>query len=78
MIPLFNIANPLPAAMWALFLVAFFSFLRKSNLVADSPRVTSGKLPYRRDFVLTFVLTFLKIAWYPHSADHTGFVFSVQ
>ena len=31
---LFNLGNPLHAAMWALFLVAFFSFLRKSNLVA--------------------------------------------
>ncbi|CAH3145795.1 unnamed protein product, partial [Porites lobata] len=31
---LFNLGNPLHAAMWALFLVAFFSFLRKSNLGA--------------------------------------------
>ena len=61
MIALFNLANPLHAAMWALFSVAFFSFLRKSNLVADSPRVTSDKLPRRRDFVLTSEGAFLKI-----------------
>ena len=37
------------AAMWAHFLVAFFSFLRKSNLhvVVDSPSAASDKLPHR-------------------------------
>ncbi|KAK2548904.1 hypothetical protein P5673_030846 [Acropora cervicornis] len=48
---LFNLGNPLHAAMWALFLVAFFSFLRKSKLVAASPSATSDKLPRRCDFV---------------------------
>lgn len=33
---LFDRENPLQAAMWALFLVVFYSFLRKSNLVVDS------------------------------------------
>lgn len=61
MVRLFNLGNPLHAAMWALFLVAFFSFLRKSNLVTDSPGVTSDKLPRRRDFVLTSEGAFLQI-----------------
>ena len=51
MVRLFHLGNPLHAAMWALFLVAFFSFLRKSNLAADSPGMTSDKLPCRRIFV---------------------------
>ena len=58
---LFNLGNPLHAAMWALFLVAFFSFLRKSNLVADSPSATSNKLPRRCDFVLAPEGAFLQI-----------------
>lgn len=31
-----NLTSPLHAAMWSLFLVAFFSFLRKSNLVISN------------------------------------------
>ena len=58
---LFNLGIPLHAAMWALFLVAFFSFLRKSNLVADSPSATSDKLPRRCDFVLAPECAFLQI-----------------
>ena len=58
---LFNLGNPLHAAMWALFLVAFFSFLRKSNLVVDSPSATSDKLPRRCDFVLAPEGAFLQI-----------------
>ena len=46
---LFNLGNSLHAAMWALFLVASFSFLPKSNLVADSLSATSDKLPRRCD-----------------------------
>ena len=33
--PLFSMDKPLHAALWALFLMAFFNFLRKSNLVSD-------------------------------------------
>ena len=58
---LFNLGNPLHAAMWALFLVSFFSFLRKSNLVVDSPSATSDKLPRRCDFVLAPEGAFLQI-----------------
>ena len=58
---LFNLGNPLHTAMWALFLVAFFSFLRKSNLVADSLSATSDKLPHRCDFVLAPEGAFLQI-----------------
>ena len=58
---LFNLGNPLHAAMWALFLVAFFSFLRKSNLVTDSLSATSDKLPRRCDFVLAPKGAFLQI-----------------
>ena len=58
---LFNLGNPLHAAMWALFLVAFFSFLRQSNLVAASPSATSDKLPRRCDLVLAPEGAFLQI-----------------
>jgi hypothetical protein len=46
---LFDKDRPLHAAMLALFLVAFFSFLRKSNLVPDSIQVISPKVPSRSD-----------------------------
>ena len=49
---LFNLGNPLHA---------FFSFLRKSNLVADSPSATSDKLPRRCHFVLAPEGAFLQI-----------------
>ena len=42
--PLFDRENPLQAAMWALFLVAFYSFLRKSNLVVDSEALSNLKV----------------------------------
>ena len=35
--------------MWALFLVAFFTFLRKSNLVPDVADRISTKVPLRAD-----------------------------
>ena len=38
----FDLRIPLHAAMWALFLVAFFSFLRKSNLVVEHMRSVSS------------------------------------
>lgn len=41
MASLFKLDNPLHAAMWALFLVAFFSFLRKSNLVVSDSKCLS-------------------------------------
>ena len=44
MVSLLDPSNPLLAAMWALFLVAFFSFLRKSNLVVQSASVISPKV----------------------------------
>lgn len=50
---LFNFSLPLHAAMWALFLVAFFTFLRKSNLVLDNPRQISPKVITRADLVFT-------------------------
>ena len=59
---LFSLGIPLHGAMWALFLVAFFSFLRKSNLVADSPSATSDKLPRRCDFVLAPRVLFCRYA----------------
>ena len=37
----FNFSNSMHATMWALFLVAFFTFLRKSNLVQKDPRQIS-------------------------------------
>ena len=44
---------PLHAAMWALFLVAFFTFLRKSNLIPDNPRQISPKVITRANLVFT-------------------------
>jgi len=43
------------------FLVAFFSFLGKSNFVVDSPHTISDKLPRWQDFFLTSELAFLWI-----------------
>ena len=37
--------------MWALFLVAFFTFLRKSNLVPDVANRISSKVPLQADLV---------------------------
>ena len=48
---LFHFCIPLHAAMWALFLVAFFTFLRKSNLVPDNTRQISSKVITRANLV---------------------------
>ena len=48
-----GIRLPLHAAMWALFLVAFFTFLRKSNLVPDNTRQISSKVITRANLVFT-------------------------
>ena len=45
----FTLAISLHAAMWALFLVTFFTFLRKSNLVSDVADRISTKVPLRAD-----------------------------
>ena len=61
MVSLLDPSNPLQAAMWALFLVAFFSFLRKSNLVVQSACVISPKVPRRSDFHVSPHGAFLNI-----------------
>lgn len=61
MVSLFDATHPLQAAMRALFLVAFFSFLRKSNLVVPSVRVNSPKVPRRSDFHMSQHGAFLNI-----------------
>ena len=48
----FDFNNSMQAAMWALFLVAFFSFLRESNLVVDS-KAFSPKVLHHRDLIFT-------------------------
>ena len=50
---LFNFRIPLHVAMWALFLIAFFTFLRKSNLVPDNTRQISSKVITRANLVFT-------------------------
>ena len=45
----FTLAIPLHVAMWALLLVAFFTFLRKSNLVPDVADRISTKVPSQAD-----------------------------
>ena len=52
---LFNFRIPLPAAMWALFLVALFTFLRKSNLVPDNMQQISSNVITRANLVFTFL-----------------------
>ena len=49
--PLFQLDMTLHAALWALFLAAFFNFLRKSNLVPDVANRVSSKVPLRADLV---------------------------
>ena len=49
MVHLFDFSNPFHVAMWALFLVAFYSFLRKSNLVVDRAAQVSSKVILRSD-----------------------------
>ena len=49
--PLFQLDKPLHAAMLALFLVAFFTFLRKCNLVPDVANRISPKVPLRANLV---------------------------
>ena len=61
MVSLFDPNQPLQAAMRALFLVAFFSFLRKSNLVVPSAHVISPKVPRRSDFHMSQHGAFLNI-----------------
>ena len=61
MVSLFDIGQPIQAAIRALFLVAFFYFLRKSNLVAQSDRIVSPKVPRRSDFLVSQYGAFLNI-----------------
>ena len=49
----FNFSIPLHAAMWAPFLFAFFTFLRKSNLVPDNTRQISPKVITRAHLIFT-------------------------
>lgn len=58
----FDLSLPLHAAMWALFLVAFFSFLRKSNLVVDSLRsISSPKVVRRGQLIFKEHTAYLRI-----------------
>ena len=50
---LFNFRIPFHAPMWALFLVPFFTFLRKSNLVPDNMRQISSKVITWANLVFT-------------------------
>lgn len=58
----FDLCIPLHAAMWALFLVAFFSFLCNSNLVVKNMRsVSSVKVLRCSHLILTENTAFLRI-----------------
>ena len=58
----FHLRIPLHAAMWALFLVAFFSFLRNSNLVVKNMRsVSSVKVLHCSHLILNENTAFLRI-----------------
>lgn len=53
MFVLFDFSLPLRAAMWALFLIAFFTLLHKSNLVTNNLQDISFKVITRADLVFT-------------------------
>ena len=58
----FDLRIPLHAAMWALFLVAFFSFLRNSNLVVKNMRsISSVKVLRCSHLILNENTAFLRI-----------------
>ena len=61
MVHLFDFSNPLHVAMWALFLAAFYSFLRKSNLVVDRAVQVSPKVILRSDLRLDASFAYLTI-----------------
>ena len=48
--------------MWALSLVAFFTFLQKSNLVPDVANRISSKVPLRADLVFDLHSATLHVA----------------
>lgn len=59
-----DLSNPLHAVMYALFLVAFFSLLRKSNLVPSTYKDLLCSTPYflqRRDLVFSSSGMFLQV-----------------
>ena len=58
---LFDFDKPLHVAMWALFLVAFYSFLRKSNLVVDRAAQVSPKVLLRSDLCFDASFAYLTI-----------------
>ena len=59
--PLFDRDNPLQAAMWALFLVAFYSCLRKSNLVVDSEALIIPKVLLRSDLYFDWSFAYVTV-----------------
>ena len=59
--PLFDRENPLQAAMWALFLVAFYSFLRKSNLLVYSEVLLNPKVLLRSDLYFDELLAYVTV-----------------
>ena len=61
MAPLLDRNNSLHAAMWALFLVTFLFFLRKSNLVVDNGSVISPKVPRSCDYMVSSTGAWLNI-----------------
>ena len=58
---LFDFDKPLHVAMWALFLVAFYSFLRKSNLVVDCVAQVSPRVLLQSDLCFDASFAYLTI-----------------
>ena len=58
---LFDLDKPLHVAMGALFLVAFYSFLRKSNLVVDRAVQVSPKVLLRSDLCFDALFAYLTV-----------------
>ena len=77
-VDIFNFSIPLHAALWALFLVASFSFLRKSNLVPDNPRQISPKLITQANLVFTWGLIYMFLIRRPSSISNVLWFCSFQ
>ena len=58
---MFDSSKPIQAAIRAFVFSSSFSFLRKSNLVVESDRIISPKVPRRSDFLVSQCWAFLNI-----------------
>lgn len=61
---LFDLSQPLHTGLWCLFTIAFFSFLRKSNLTVESSHLFDPTIHLtRQDIKFTTAGALLRIKW---------------